>query len=223
MSSSQKAKEIILAAGNRKVLREDEAKSILRVYGIPTTDFHFIGAQDELSSIDIEFPVALKLCSEKVLHKTDVGGVKLNLKSLDEVRTELGKMRSRFPGENFLVEHMEEGNLELIIGLSVDKTFDLAIMVGTGGVFTELYRDVSFRVVPIDEYDAREMLDELKAKKIFEGFRGINADLESALDMLLKVSRLGEDLRQNIDQMDLNPVFVREKDAVVVDAKLILR
>jgi len=223
MSSLQKAKEIIQAAGNRKVLREDEAKSILRTYGIPTTDFHFISSQEELSSIDIEFPVALKLCSEKVLHKTDVDGVKLNLKSLDEVRAELGNMRSKFPGENFLVEPMEEGNLELIIGLSKDKTFDLAIMVGTGGIFTELYKDVSFRVVPIDEYDAREMLNELKAKKIFEGFRGINADLESTLDMLLKVSQLGEDLRQNIDQMDLNPVFVREKDAVVVDAKLILK
>lgn len=223
MSSLQKAKEIIQAAEDRKILREDEAKSILRIYGIPTTDFHFISSQEELNSIDIEFPVALKLCSEKVLHKTDMGGVKLNLKSLDEVRAELGKMRSKFPGENFLVEHMEEGNLELIIGLSGDKTFDLAIMVGTGGIFTELYKDVSFRVVPVDEYDAREMLTELKAKKIFEGFRGINANLESTLDILLKVSQLGEDLRQNIDQMDLNPVFVREKDAVVVDAKLILK
>jgi hypothetical protein len=76
--------------------------------------------------------------------------------------------------------------------------------------------------VPVDEYDAREMLGELKAKRIFQGFRGIQADLDSVIDIVLKVSRIGVDLQDEIDQMDLNPVFVRENDSVVVDAKLIL-
>jgi hypothetical protein len=223
MDPLKDAKEIIDSAGQRKVLREDEAKSILRCYGIPTTDFHMVGSVEELNGKELRFPVALKLCSENYLHKTDVDGVKLNLAKLEDVRKKMENLRKRFPGENlFLVEPMESANLELIIGLARDATFGLSIMVGMGGILTELYRDVSFRIVPVDEYDAREMLGELKAKRIFQGFRGIQADLDSVIDIVLKVSRIGVDLQDEIDQMDLNPVFVRENDSVVVDAKLIL-
>jgi len=121
------------------------------------------------------------------------------------------------------VDQMVDKGVEIIIGLVQDPTFGLCVMCGIGGIFTELYQDVSFRVVPIDEYDAREMIEEIKGKKLLEGFRNIKADKELVVDLLLKVSEIGRQLMSHIDQMDLNPVFVYEKDYCVVDAKLILK
>lgn len=96
-------------------------------------------------------------------------------------------------------------------------------MFGLGGIYTEVYKDVTFRVVPIKREDAEEMLHEIKAAPILEGFRKIKVDREAILNVLMKVSSLGEKYMDKIDQMDLNPVFVKEKGAVVVDAKLLLR
>jgi len=223
MSPLEESEKIIQAVGERKVLREDEAKSILRAYGIPTTDFHLVKSLEELNGLELRFPVALKVCSEDILHKTEVGGVKLNLGSIEDVKKELENMINKFPDTSFLIEPMEKGNFELIIGLLRDATFGLTIMTGIGGILTELYKDVSFRVVPINEYDAQEMLEDLKARKLFEGFRGLETDKKMIVNLLQKVSRLGEDLNQKIDQMDLNPILVRERDAVVVDAKLLLK
>jgi acyl-CoA synthetase (NDP forming) len=104
-----------------------------------------------------------------------------------------------------------------------DPTFGLSIMCGIGGIFTELYKDVSFRVVPIDEYDAVQMIEELAGKKLLEGFRGMKANKQLVIELLLHVSKLGEELIDHVDQMDLNPVFVYEKRICVVDAKLILK
>ena len=118
---------------------------------------------------------------------------------------------------------MEEKGVEIIVGLVQDPTFGLSIMCGIGGIFTELYKDVSFRVVPIDDYDACQMIEELAGKKLLEGFRGIKANKQLVIDLVLKVSKLGEELIDQVDQMDLNPVFVYEKRICVVDAKLILK
>ncbi|MDD1767611.1 MAG: acetate--CoA ligase family protein, partial [Methanomassiliicoccales archaeon] len=110
----------------------------------------------------------------------------------------------------------------VIIGLFKDPNFGLSIMFGMGGVLTELYKDVSFRLVPISKLDADEMVNEVKAEKIFRGFRGMKAAREALLDLLVKVSSLGNEFGDHINQLDLNPVFVRESDYVVVDAKLML-
>jgi acyl-CoA synthetase (NDP forming) len=223
MAPLDNALEIIGQAGQRKVLREDEVKDILRSFGIPTTDFHLLRSGEDLGNLDLKYPVVLKVCSDKVLHKTDMGGIALNINDRDRLVNEIERMQSAFPGESMLVEPMEKGNFELIIGLLRDETFGLTIMVGIGGIFTELYRDVSFRVVPIEEYDAKEMLAELKGSELFRGFRGIKSDMNYIASLIQKVSELGNGLKDRIDQMDLNPVFVRDEDAVVVDAKLMLR
>ena len=96
-------------------------------------------------------------------------------------------------------------------------------MCGIGGIFTELYKDVTFRVVPIDKYDATQMIEEIKGKKLLEGFRNIPANKELVIDLVMKVSKIGKALIDHIDQMDLNPVFVYGDDLCVVDAKLILK
>ena len=118
---------------------------------------------------------------------------------------------------------MEEKGVEIILGLVQDPTFGLSIMCGIGGIFTELYKDVTFRIIPIDKYDSVQMIEEIKGKKLLEGFRNMKANKELVIDLLLKVSKIGQELIEHIDQMDLNPVFVYENDICVVDAKLILK
>jgi acyl-CoA synthetase (NDP forming) len=118
---------------------------------------------------------------------------------------------------------MVEKGVEIIIGLVQDPTFGLSIMVGIGGIYTELYKDVTFRVIPIDRYNAEQMVEEIKGKQLLEGFRNIPADKLLVIDLLIKVSKIGEELMKHVDQMDLNPVFVYKNDYCVVDAKLILK
>jgi succinyl-CoA synthetase beta subunit len=204
-------------------LAENEVKDILKSYNIKTTNYKLVRKIEDLKNLKLKFPVALKVCSREILHKTDVGGVKLDIKNSEELKKTFKEFKKKFPKENFLVDQMEEPGVEIIIGLVQDPSFGLSIMFGIGGIFTELYKDVTFRIVPIERFDAQQMIDEIKGKKLFEGFRNIKADKELVIDLLLKVSKIGEQLMDKIDQMDLNPVFVYEKSYCVVDAKLILK
>lgn len=213
-------KEILDKKG---ALAENEVKDLLRSYGISTTNYSVVSKIQDLDSLKINYPVALKICSDKILHKTDVGGVILNINTFEELKENLRLFIEKFPNEKFLIDQMEEKSVEIIIGLVRDPTFGLSIMAGIGGIYTELYEDVSFRVVPIDNYDAFDMVEEIKGKKLLEGFRNIKANKKLVIDLLLKVSNIGEELIDHIDQMDLNPVFIYEDRICVVDAKLILK
>jgi hypothetical protein len=204
-------------------LAENEVKDLLRSFGINTTRFYVVQSRAEIKKLDLVFPVALKVCSRNILHKTDVNGVKLNIESMDDLLLDFDDFMNRFPDEKFLVDEMVKKGVEAIVGLVQDPTFGLCIMSGVGGIYTELYEDVSFRVIPIDAYDANEMIDEIKGKKLFEGFRNIKAGKQEFIDLLLKVSKIGGELMEFIDQMDLNPVFIYEEDYCVVDAKVVLR
>lgn len=199
---------------------EDKVKSMLRDYGIPTTDFMLIRNEDDLDRTDIKFPAVLKVCSPDIIHKTDIGGVRLNIMDKEELRKNVIRFSKKFPGKNFLIEGMEPQGIEMIAGLIHDKSFGLSIMVGMGGIFAEMYGDVAFRLVPITMRDAESMIDELKASKIFKGSRGMKPDKKAVASLLLKLSRIGMDC-PSINQMDLNPVFVYENGLKVVDAKLI--
>jgi len=204
-------------------LAENEVKDLLKSYKIRTTNYKIVKKFEDLDKIDLKFPVALKVCSNKILHKTDVGGVKLGINNLKELKIYFIKFRKKFPKDNFIVDQMEEKGVEIIIGLVQDPTFGLSIMFGIGGIFTELYQDVTFRVIPIEKYDAEKMVEEIKGKKLLEGFRNIKANKNLVIDLIMKVSKIGKELKENIDQMDLNPVFVYADDYCVVDAKLILK
>jgi len=204
-------------------LAENEVKDLLTFYNIKTTKYKLVERVDDLNNIDLTYPLALKVCSKNILHKTDVGGVKLNIQNFLELEKTFKVFKKKFPDEKFLVDQMEEKSVEIIIGLVQDPTFGLSIMVGIGGIYTELYKDVSFRVVPIDLYDAEEMIEEIKGKKLLEGFRNIKANKKLVIDLILKVSKIGEELKDRIDQLDLNPVFVYKDKTCVIDAKLILK
>jgi acyl-CoA synthetase (NDP forming) len=204
-------------------LAENEVKDLLSAYGISTTNYKVVNKLEDLENLGLKFPVALKVCSSKILHKTDVDGVKLGIKNIDELKQEFKDFKRRFPSENLLVDQMVDKGVEIIIGLVQDPTFGLSIMFGIGGIFTELYKDVTFRIVPIEQNDAQQMIEEIKGKKLLEGFRNIPANKKLVVDLLMKVSKIGKDLDDRIDQMDLNPVFVFRDNLCVVDAKLILK
>ncbi len=206
----------------RKSLAENEVKELLREAGIPTTDFQVVKDFAQIDQKKLKFPVVLKVCSPNILHKTDVGGVVLDVNK-DALEQEFSRLRGKFPQEQILVESHQDRRVEVIVGLINDHTFGLTIMFGLGGIYTEVYKDVTFRIVPIKREDAEEMLREIKAAPILEGFRKIKVDRDAIISTLLKVSALGEKYMDMIDQMDLNPVFVKEKGATVVDAKLLLR
>ena len=212
-----------LIEDKKGALSDREARELLKNYDIPLPRYQIVEREEELDKIDIPFPVVLKVSSPKILHKTDVNGVRLDIKDIDELKIVFQDFKKRFPSEAFLVEEMMEKGVEIIIGLIQDATFGITIMVGIGGIFTEIYRDVSFRVVPIERDDALEMIEELKGKKLLEGFRNIPANKEKVIDLLLKVSNMGFELMDYIDQMDLNPVFVYKDSVCVVDAKIILK
>ncbi len=204
-------------------LAENEVKDILRAYGISTTKYVVVKNEADLSKIKLSFPVALKVCSDKILHKTDVGGVRLNIEDMTELKQAFKDFRKKFPKDDLLVDQMAEKGVELIIGLVQDPTFGMSIMFGVGGIFTELYKDVTFRVIPLQSFDAENMVEEIKGKALLEGFRGMKVNKKLVIDLINKVGKIGEDLIDNIDQMDLNPVFVYEKGYCVVDAKMILK
>ncbi|MCD6473898.1 MAG: acetate--CoA ligase family protein [Thermoplasmata archaeon] len=201
-------------------LDEGEAKKLLMEYGIPTTKFVVVENDDELDKIGLRFPLVMKVCSPRITHKTDVGGVVLNIANHKQLKENFLEMKRKFKDEKILIEEMEKNGIEMIVGSIKDEFFDRVIMVGMGGIYTELYKDVSFRKIPISKKDAENMLKELKAYKIFEGFRGMKADKEAMLDLILKISDFV--VRERVHQMDLNPVFVYEKGAKVIDAKVVI-
>lgn len=211
-----------IRSSGRKVLTEAEVKTLLRERGIATTQF-VTPTREELDSLDIKFPVAVKVCSAEIMHKSDVGGVYLNVHDRREMVESYDEIKARFPEADVLVEPMVGKGFEVIVGVADDPTFGQCIMFGSGGVLANLIQDVSFRKTPIMREDALEMIEETKARSVFEGFRGIKADLDSAVDMLLGVSALAMEMDGGLAQLDLNPVVLGAEGCIAVDAKMVLK
>jgi len=177
----------------------------------------------------IGYPVALKLFSSTISHKTDVGGVILNLSSATEVRKaysqieqNLDKVSRRAEMQGVTVQKMLSGGVELIVGVTEDKFFGPLIMFGLGGIYTELFKDVDFRIHPLTDYDARDMIASFKAHKILDGWRGAPpSDTAAVEDLLLRVSAMIEDIPE-IQELDLNPVIAMPvgEGCVAADARV---
>ncbi len=237
MKLAKKIFETALHEGRTFVL-EHEAKDIMKAYGIPIPPYDTAATEDEAveKSKAIGFPVVLKILSKDVLHKSDAGGVKLNLKNEEDVRSafrEIMENAKKYGEEKghevdlsrgvFITEFSEMGT-EIIVGVTRDPQFGHALMTGLGGIFVEVLKDVSFRLIPMGEIDAREMLSELKAYKILEGVRGEPPrDVDALVDVMLKVSKMIDE-NQEITELDCNPTFVYEKGkgVLVVDARILI-
>jgi acyl-CoA synthetase (NDP forming) len=213
---------------NQTVLTEFESKELLQEIGIivPGQDLT-ISKEETLSAAEkIGFPVVLKLMAEDIVHKSDTGAVKLNLKSKEEVEEAydaLMKIPAQTEKKISVQKMADEPITELIIGMTTDPQFGPALMFGIGGILVELLEDVSFRIAPITEYDANEMITEIKGFPILDGYRGKpKADIDAIVDVLLKISKLVTE-HEEINEMDLNPVFIYEKGLICVDARIILK
>ncbi len=206
-----------------------DSMTLLAGRGFPVTPFRLAGSEEEAieASRQIGYPVALKLNSPDVTHKSDVGGVLLGVPSPDAVRDGFRRIvaAARAAGarpEGVLVCAMAAPGQEVIVGLTKDLQFGHAVMFGLGGVFVEALRDVSFRVVPLSERDAEEMIREIRAYPVLEGFRGRGPrDLAAIRDLLLRVSALAREI-PGIEELDLNPVFVHDQGVQVADARIVM-
>ena len=215
----------------RTILTEFESKKILKQVGIPVVEARLAKNQKEvvLLSQKVGFPVVLKIISPDVIHKTDSGGVKLGLKSVSEVRKAyneiLASVKKQFPSaviHGVSVQKMARPGTEVIIGTSKDPQFGPVIMFGLGGIFVEMLKDVSFRIIPVARRDAQEMIKEIKGYPLLQGYRGKEpASIPVLVDMILKISSLINKNPQ-IKELELNPVFAYKDRAVAVDARIIL-
>jgi acetate---CoA ligase (ADP-forming) subunit beta len=215
----------------RKILTEVESKDILEEAGIPTAHARLATTADEAVAAAKEFgyPVALKIVSPEITHKSDIGGVKLNLASPDEVKAAFDeivaaakKAQPDAKVDGVSVQKMARPGIEVIMGMSQDAQFGPVLMFGLGGILVEVLKDVSFRLVPITPRDAQQMVQEIKGRPLLEGYRGQEpADVEALEKLLLRLSEFVEK-HPEIAELDLNPIFAYKDGAVAVDARIIL-
>jgi acyl-CoA synthetase (NDP forming) len=216
---------------SRTLLTEIESKALLLEAGIPIVETLLARSKEEsvLISKKLGFPVALKIVSPEITHKSDVGGVKLGLKTSKQVEAAYDEIVSvvqqKYPKskiDGVSVQKMARPGTEVIIGMTKDAQFGPVLMFGLGGILVELLKDISFRIVPLEREDARGMIREIKGYKLLEGYRGREpVDIATLEETLLKVSRF-VDNNPDIKEIDLNPVFAYKDGAVAVDARVIL-
>ena len=215
----------------RAVLTEIESKELIQQAGMNVIDTRLATSKEEAKSISrqLGFPVVLKIVSPDIIHKSDAGGVKLGLKTLKQVGEAysdiLREVHQKHPQalvHGISVQKMARPGVEVIIGMSKDTQFGPVLMFGLGGIWVEVLKDVSFRIVPLTKKDAREMIRDIKGYALLKGYRGKEpVDISSLEDMLLKVSDFVEQ-NPEIREIDLNPIFAYSNGALAVDARVIL-
>lgn len=229
----KKTQEILLQADRegRKSLLETEAKTICTECGIPVTRFQLAKTEEEAvkHAEQMGYPIVLKIVSPDVIHKSDIGGVMVDLKDSQAIRNGYNQILKIVQKHNpnakiagILVQEMAPPATEVIVGATKDPQFGPAVMFGLGGIFVEVLKDVTFRIAPITQDDAYEMITEVKAYPLLKGYRNTPpADIKAITEILLNVSKLVTHCPK-IKEMDLNPIIVYEKGAKTVDARIIL-
>jgi 3-hydroxypropionyl-CoA synthetase (ADP-forming) len=228
----QRVQEIFdsIISNKDKVITEEAAKEILTAYGIKVPMYALVKTESEAAekAKKIGFPLVAKVVSPEILHKTDVMGVKVGLSSEAEVTEVFADMQERlskrYELKGILLEKMVPSGIELIVGLQNDPQFGPVIMFGMGGINTEIFKDISFRVLPITKEDAREMIEDLRGKQLLKGFRGVEAvDIDMLCTALVNIGDLGTDMAAYYESIDFNPVIAYPHDYYVVDAKVIMK
>ena len=224
------ARDVVRATGGRPLV-ERTAKHLLSMYGIPITPELLATSPDEAveAAREIGYPVVLKIESPDITHKTDAGGVLLDLNDDDAVRTGFEQIMAsarEYDADadlaGVLVQQMAPAGREMIVGMTRDPDFGPAVAVGLGGIFVEVLKDVALGVPPLTDTAARDMLDRLQGKAILDGTRGQGpADVDAVVDILLRFSQLCLDLEDEVAEIDINPLLVYEDGAMVVDCLIV--
>jgi len=204
-----------------------EALEVLQAYGISVADYQVVRKKEDLkkSMKELEGPVALKIISPSISHKSDAGGVVLNLSQPSEVELAYEKIRKldRENSYGVLLQKMIPGGKEVILGTKRDPSFGPVLLFGLGGIYVEVLHDTSLRIAPINRFEAEEMISELRTAAILKGIRGEPpSDRDALIENLLRLSQLAIDFPE-IEGIDINPVKVLEKGAVAVDARILLK
>ena len=208
-------------------LSEYQAKLFLAEHKIPVTREELVRGEDEAlaAAEKLGYPVVLKACGPGIAHKTERELVKVGLDGPEEIKRAYGEIVGNLGGDPYdgiLVQEMIKGERELVVGLVRDPQFGPCVMFGLGGIFTEVLKDTSFRVAPIEKYDALQMMDEIKAKAILGPFRGKEpVDRDLLADILIAVGNIGMDY-DAIREIDMNPVIIQGSKPVVVDSLIVL-
>ncbi len=211
------------------MLNEQEARELLARYGVPLNESRAARGADEAAEAarHIGFPVAVKALSGKIVHKSDLGLVELNVNNPGEASRAAGRIlaaaRKIDPAAGVLVSAMAPPGVEVIVGGKRDPQFGPTILFGLGGIFVEIFRDISVRVAPVDRPIAMDMIDDVKGYAVLKGARGRKGvDLEALAVILVAASRLMME-RDEVLELDMNPVMAYEKGAIAVDARALLR
>ncbi len=220
-----------LEEGRTKLL-EHEAFEVAKYYGIPTPNAVLVKTPEEAYKYadEIGYPLAAKIVSPDITHKSDVGGVKLFIKNKEEaykaVEDILTTVPQKAPGARItgvIIYKMAPPGVEVIVGGLRDGVFGPIVMFGLGGIFVEVMKDVSFRIYPISTEDALEMIDEIKSAKILNGYRGQPpVDKQALADIIVKTAKLLAE-NEEIESIDLNPVLAYPQGAMAVDVRIILK
>ena len=215
----------------RYELLEPEAKELIETFGIKTTRRIVASSRADAirAAVSLGYPVVLKIISPDISHKTDVGGVRLGIKdeegvmaAYDEIIRNVHTKQPDVRIHGILVEEMATPYTEVIVGGLRDTQFGPAVMFGLGGIFVEVFKDVSFRIAPVTEYEALDMIHDVKGSMILKGFRNMKAlDISALVKTIIQVSGIMVS-EGNIKEIDLNPVFVYPKGIIAVDARIVL-
>lgn len=209
----------------RTTLSEYESKQVLASYGIPVTRELLVDDLQGLKSAtqEIGYPLVLKGCSSEITHKTEKGLIRVDIRNEAEAKAAFEEIAANIGTEDaILVQEMVKGQRELVIGLTRDPQFGPCVMFGLGGIFTEILKDISFRVAPLEERDALEMMQDIKGHKILEAVRGMEAaDLNTFSHILIKVGQIGLE-NEGVKEIDINPVIISGSQPVAVDALVVL-
>jgi acyl-CoA synthetase (NDP forming) len=211
----------------RETLSEYESKIVLASYHIPVTREIIIQKNNDVISAahEIGYPVVMKGCSPEITHKTEKGLIRTDIRDDKEALDTFNDIMAGMNGSHgsILIQEMIKGKRELVIGLIRDPQFGPCVMFGLGGIFTEILKDVSFRLAPLEKRDALEMMDEIKAHKILDAVRGMEpVDRELLSEMLINVGRIGVE-NDAIKEIDINPVIISGSRPVAVDALIVLQ
>ncbi len=221
-----KAEDILgkVKASGRKILSADEVYEILSAYGIPVAKWQVVENAEaaEKAAEEIGFPVVVKADSETIMHKSDMGGVAINLKDGNNVRTTVEEMEKKFKAEDlqFFIQKYLPGGLEIIVGAKAEEGLGHIIMFGMGGIYVEVLKDVIFNLTPVTSGEAQEMLSSIRLSPLLQGVRGEKGvDKSSIIAIIQRLSQLVTDL-PIIEEMDLNPIIAYEDRVFVVDARI---
>ncbi len=212
----------------RKLLAIDESFDVLKKYKIDIADYAVVkDVKEAVTAADkLNYPVVVKIISKKVTHKTDIGGIQVDLNSSEEVKKAFDKIsknvkKAKVSIDGFMVQKMINNGQLVIIGGKKDPQFGQTVVFGAGGIYVEAFDDIAVRVTPITEKDAKEMMEETDIYSTLKNFRGKTYDIDALQDILMKVSKMLEE-NQEIAELDINPILALQKGAVAVDARILL-